>query len=354
VVALDLKDGHTIWKTYTCPPSETGFSGNAVWGSSPVFDEKRNSIYVATGNNYEVPQGVLDCMNNTNATVAEKMACVAAVPGSSENYFDSVLALDATTGAVKWHFSGITFDGWNVGCIFGNCDGNGAIGPDWDFAQGPALFKTKGGRELVGAGQKSGQYWALNPDDGTEVWHNDAGPGGVVGGMEWGSAVDGKRVYIAEANSTFVPWTFTKGLQVGRTVVGGFWAALDASTGALIWEAAGTKTNGNGGLFGFVAPPGNVAMNEGAVTTANGVVYAGACDTPGTMYAMDARTGKFLWEFESGGAVNSGCAIVDGVIYWGSGYVNFNFSAGNKLYAFHVPKRSGEDKDDDDDDGNDD
>jgi hypothetical protein len=55
-------------------------------------------------------------------------------------------------------------------------------------------------RELVGAGQKSGQYWALNPDTGAEVRVTEAGPGGTAGGLQWGSAVDGKRVYNVIAN----------------------------------------------------------------------------------------------------------------------------------------------------------
>ena len=55
--------------------------------------------------------------------------------------------------------------------------------------------------DLVGAGQKSGQYWALDPDTGAVVWVTQAGPGGTAGGLQWGSAVDGKRVYTANANS---------------------------------------------------------------------------------------------------------------------------------------------------------
>jgi polyvinyl alcohol dehydrogenase (cytochrome) len=58
VVALDLNTGKILWKTYTVPDNGgiTGFySGGSVWGSTPVVDAKRNSVYVGVGNNFTVP-----------------------------------------------------------------------------------------------------------------------------------------------------------------------------------------------------------------------------------------------------------------------------------------------------------
>ena len=60
-------------------------------------------------------------------------------------------------------------------------------------------------RELLGAGQKSGVYWAVNPDNGDIVWKTQVGPGGSLGGLEWGSAYDGTRIYTAVANSNARP-----------------------------------------------------------------------------------------------------------------------------------------------------
>jgi polyvinyl alcohol dehydrogenase (cytochrome) len=55
---------------------------------------------------------------------------------------------------------------------------------------------------------------------------------------------------------------------------------------------------------------------------------------------MDAATGKILWSFASGGSVIDGPSIVDGFVYWGSGYrIGTN---NNKLYAFAIP--GGQDK----------
>src|SRR5215471_13260749 len=71
----------------------------------------------------------------------DKKACT-----SSKDYFDSVVALDLTTGAVKWATRALAYDAWNVACIFvsegvGNCPK--PEGPDFDFGgNGPNLFSV--------------------------------------------------------------------------------------------------------------------------------------------------------------------------------------------------------------------
>ncbi len=68
-----------------------------------------------------------------------------------------------------------------------------------------------------------------------------------------------------------------------------------------------------------------------------------AAPTGNNMYALDAETGEIKWAFPSGGSVWSGAAIVDGSVYWGSGYsrteaFGFGYNGGNnKLYAFSLP-----------------
>jgi polyvinyl alcohol dehydrogenase (cytochrome) len=332
-LSLDLNTGQILWKTYMVPQGK-GFSGSAVWGSTPVIDAKRNSVYIATGNNYTVPQAVLDCAG-AGGTSDQVRNCVLAVDGSNENYFDAVMALDLKTGAIKWTNSVLPFDAWTVACLFGgpNCPEN--AGPDYDFGQGPALFQVGSGknrRDLLGAGQKSGIYWAFNPENGTIVWQTQVGPGATLGGLEWGSAVDKNGIYTAVGNSLFTPHLMTTGPGAGQTVVGGFWAALDPATGARKWEIAADNPPAMPPY-----PTGAIAINTGMVSVANGVVFAGAMDAPGTMYAFNAATGEILWSYESGGSVNSGAAIVNGVLYWGSGYVNISGTPGNKLYAFEVP-----------------
>jgi polyvinyl alcohol dehydrogenase (cytochrome) len=212
-------------------------------------------------------------------------------------------------------------------------------GPDFDFGQGPALFtvNTAKGRprDLLGAGEKSGVYWALDPSTGAVVWSTQAGPGGIGGGLQWGSSTDGSRIYVSDANTEKKAWTLVNSRNSTTTTTGGIWSALDAATGQILWQTAD--------------PTG--AKDGGAVTAANGVVYVGSLAptvtvgnttiVPNTMYALNAATGAILWAFQSGGSVNSGAAVANGVVYWGSGYGNFGAgTANNKLYAFTAPYRA--------------
>ncbi|MFN2236382.1 MAG: PQQ-binding-like beta-propeller repeat protein [Anaerolineales bacterium] len=318
MLALDLDTGAILWKTYLAPE---GFTGNAVWGSSPAIDTKRGQLYIATGNNYSVPDEVLACVAAAGDDPVAKAACLPA-----DDHFDSILALDMKTGAIRWATRAIPYDAWTVDCIPFFGDGTNCpdpAGPDYDFGQAPALFSVKlNGKgqqtDVVGAGQKSGQYWALNPDTGAVLWVTQAGPGGTAGGLQWGSAVDGQNVYTANANSNFVPWT----LPGGATTTDGVWSGLDAATGQILWQTA---------------PP-NGGSTSGPVTTANGLVFGCSLDPVGYMYALDGATGDILWQFASGGSCLSGAAISESMLYWGSGYSNFGFGTpNNQLYAFGLP-----------------
>jgi polyvinyl alcohol dehydrogenase (cytochrome) len=292
-----------------------------VWGSTPAIDAKRGAVYVATGNNYSLPAARSACVKNAT-TDAAKRACL---PG---DHFDAIVALDLKTGALKWSFEALPADAWNTDCglpgiIPGdtndptNCPPG--AGPDYDFGQGPMLFSARiGGKrvDLIGAGEKSGDFWALDRDTGANVWKTLVGPGGLTGGLQWGSATDGTRIYVAEANSTYL--------------TGGWWSALDPATGAILWT---THDPGSGwtnvfGFFGFSA--------AGPVSTANGVVYACSLDPSGTMLAMDAASGAIRWTYSSGSSCLGGAAIADGTVYWGTGYRTFAplTTAGDKLFAF--------------------
>jgi len=62
----------------------------------------------------------------------------------------------------------------------------------------------------------------------------------------------------------------------------------------------------------------------------------------GYMYALDAATGATLWSFKAPGSVNSAPAVINGTVYWGTGYHNFPIrqpvgTASNTFYAFSLP-----------------
>jgi polyvinyl alcohol dehydrogenase (cytochrome) len=314
VLALDVRTGAVVWRTYMVPE---GYSGGSVWGSTLVVDTKRNSLYVPTGNNYNVPPVVRACLLNApDDTVAS--ACF-----EPNNFFDSVVSLDLDTGAIKWGRQLHPHDVWILTCLVRPEDCPEPGGSDFDLGQGTILYRVKGPdgreRELLGAGQKSGLYWALDPDTGAIVWRTRVGPGSVGGGLMWGSAMADGRIYAATSNFARLPYT----LPSGETSAWGNFTAMDAATGRILWQTpdpvVGTQD---------VAP----------VTTANGVVFGCSIDPLGHMYALDGRTGAIVWTFVSGGSCNAGAAVVNGTVYWGSGYTNFGVGTpNNKLYAFTVP-----------------
>ena len=340
ILALNKRTGAIVWQTYTLPeqtatPAER-FAGAGVWGSTAAIDVLRNSLYVGTGNAYWAPDSVRLCIqaNNLSGNLDQDPTAKCTVEWERANhahvYVDSILSLDLQTGRVKWSRRLWGADVWNVACFgipnYDNFWCPTPTGPDFDFAQGPTLFTVvtkKGPRQLVGAGQKSGVYWALDPSDGTVVWSHQVGPGSAFGGMEWGSAVDLKRVYAALVNLNHLPYTLQPS---GQSASAGGWAALDAATGKPLWQ--------------IEDPAGWHAL--GPVSVANGIVYGCSVDpVDGTMYAFDAATGQTLWSFSSGASCIGGAAIADGEVYWGTGYgkfaaIGFPFTPSNKLYAFAI------------------
>jgi polyvinyl alcohol dehydrogenase (cytochrome) len=346
VVALDVRTGKKLWQTYMVPDNHGalgGYSGGAVWDSTPVVDPKRNSLYVGTGNNYSVPAAVETCFKNNPSN----KFCT-----DLSDYFDAVVALDLKTGAIKWANRAMAYDAWNVNCIISNlptgpvpgADCPAPAGPDYDFGgAGPNLIAVNDGhgtsRDILGVGEKSGVYWAFNPDDGQTIWSTPVGPGSSLGGIEWGTATDGERIYVPISNSQSVAYS----LQPSNTTINsGSWAALDPATGKFIWQTAtpgmcSTKVTG--------AAQG--CMGLGPASVAGGIVFVGSMDpnpADPTMFALDSRSGKVLWSFAAGSSVNAGPAIVGDSVYWGSGYGHLGPTLGtsnNKLYAFSIGDSEG-------------
>jgi polyvinyl alcohol dehydrogenase (cytochrome) len=205
------------------------------------------------------------------------------------------------------------------------------------------LYTTPSGRQLLAAGQKSGTFWAFDPaNNGKVVWATPVGPGGNLGGMEFGAATDGQRIYTSLTNFQHTPFVLTAGAQAGTQVNGGIWAALDAETGKLLWQTPDPSSFRpmKGLLFslywGAGLGPGYFGVAMGPVTAVNGLVFAGSMDPEGHMYAIDGSTGAIRWSFASGGSVMSAPAVVDGMLFWGSGYDRgFN---NNRFYAFSLPR----------------
>jgi len=326
-VAVNVRTQKILWKT---PMAPSGYTGTSIWGSNAVVDAQRKSVFIGTGNNYSTP------------TAPAYVQCILAggtpkVCLSPDDHVESIVALDAGTGRIKWSQRLTDGDDWNVACQRSPVGKNCPIptGVDFDFGSAPNEFSVRlpkahghqeGDREehrdIIGAGQKSGIYSAFDPDTGDFLWGTQVGPGGDGGGIQWGSATDGERIYVAIANSDHLPYTNPDRPALGTA---GSWSALDPTTGETLWQI----------------PDPNGAQDIGPMTVANGVVYApstgAATASTANMFALDAADGKVLWSFPSGGSVNAGAVVVNGTVYWGSGYGRIGFVGGkNKFYAFSL------------------
>ncbi len=124
--------------------------------------------------------------------------------------------------------------------------------------------------------------------------------------------------------------------SIVATVTGGSWAAVDPETGRILWQTADPTVAIRPG---FSSPVG--VWDLAPVTVANGVLYTAsmAKQTEGDdMYALDAATGQILWSYNAGSSVNAAAAVVDGSVYWGTGYSRSGVegSGNTRLYAFSI------------------
>jgi polyvinyl alcohol dehydrogenase (cytochrome) len=190
------------------------------------------------------------------------------------------------------------------------------------------------GKDLVIAGQKSGDVFALDPNDGSLVWRKKVGRGGFAGGVHWGMSSDGNQIYVPNADTVFT------GRFKGKRSPGLF--ALNPSDGETLWFARAPDV---------CAEADKPACDQGfsaAVTSIPGVVFAGAFD--GHLRAYDTHAGNLLWDFDtnnqflsvSGEVASGGSIEADGpVVYHGhvlvnSGYLFGDRMAGNALLVFAV------------------
>ena len=101
MLALDVKTGNSRGKTHTVPE---GFAGGSVWSSAPLLDAKRHALYVTTGNGFKA----WPTSRRIDKNKGDQAALRACYPANV--WYDSILALDPDTGAVKWGFRADDYD----------------------------------------------------------------------------------------------------------------------------------------------------------------------------------------------------------------------------------------------------
>src|SRR4029453_15926118 len=107
---------------------------------------------------------------------------------------------------------------------------------------------------------------------GAVLWQYRAGRGGTLGGMEWGGAVDGGRVYFAVSD-------------IQQPEPGGL-HAVNIATGQRAWLAPPPSPVCGSGT-------GCNAAQSAAITIIPGVIFSGSND--GALRAYCAAGGRVLW-----------------------------------------------------------
>jgi len=320
VTALNVRTGAKLWEYHTMPTAEytgmvsstgvkqRGPSGAPIW-TTPTVDAERGQVYVTTGENTSHP---------------------------TTNTSDSIIALNLETGEANWVFQALEHDMWNFACTVDgpNCiilDNTNSV--DFDFG-GPAILVESDERELLIAGQKSGDLWALDPDTGALVWNQRVGEGTALGGNHWGIATDSERAFMTIND----PGNRSENIRAGIYTY--FVGTGEPSWSYEVQPECGDERSERlrrcESLYGFSATPLSV----------DGAVITGGLD--GRLFVFNSDTGEQLFKFDTvkdfetvngvegyGGSIDShSIAAGSGMVFVGSGYGSFSQVAGNVLLAF--------------------
>ena len=302
--AYDAGTGKRAWRFYTIPgPGEKGHDtwsgeswktgGGSTWVTG-AYDPELNLVYWGIGN--PGPDW------NGDARAGDNL------------YTCSFAALDADTGTLRWHFQFTPHDTH-----------------DWDATHVPMLIDaTVRGtpRKLIVSPNRNAFYYVLDRVTGEylagqsytkQTWAkglDDRGRPIPIPGMDpsgqgtlvWPS-LNGATVWFSPSYSPATGLVYVSAREVGSTYYkreaeykpGTFFAgggetripekeqwgavrALRATTGELAWE------------FRLRSAPW-----AGVLSTAGGLVFSGTNE--GNIFALDAKTGKPLWDFQAGGPV---------------------------------------------------
>ena len=340
VIALDASNGEQLWQWHATDDAtlqgqnaddqdQYGPSGASVW-TTPAIDAKRNRIYFGTGENLTHP---------------------------ATDTSDAIIALDMDSGAMAWRFQATVGDVWNAACLNGGANCPHDPGGDFDFGASVIIADRPDGSQILLAGQKSGEVFALDPDaNGAVLWRNRISLGTTNGGIHWGMALSGERLIVPVADPERDRPGYTP--RPGLT-------ALDVYSGAVLWQQPVTRgceiADQNKPLIGLENMRSGVKPDlaqlyqcsfyyglSAAATATPELAFSGGLD--GKLRAYDIATGEVLWQTQTaqpftasngveghGGAIDvSGQVVADGWLYVQSGYSMFGQLPGNVLLAYRV------------------
>jgi len=330
--AYDAKTGDRLWRFYTVPgPGEPGGDtwggdswergGGSTWLTGS-FDPELNLIYWGVGNPGP----------DWNGDVR---------PGDNL-YTCSLVALDADTGELRWHFQFTPHDthDWDATEIpvLVDLDWEGRMRKLVVMANRNAFYYVldRETGEFLHGQEYSKQTWASGLDasgrpiviagseptlEGTTVWPS------LQGATNWFSPSYSPRaevLYVPVRHMGSVYYKSDSEYEPGRPYLGGgeqalagddawgYVKALDVRTGDLLWE------------YRLLTPPWS-----GLMATATGLVFGSSNE--GNLFALDALTGRSLWEMQGGAPARS-----NPMAFEVDGHQRVVMSAGNVVFALGV------------------
>jgi alcohol dehydrogenase (cytochrome c) len=311
LAAYDAKTGKEVWRFYTIPgPGEPGsdtwsgeswkVGGAGVW-TTGAYDAETNLTFWGTGN--PSPTG------NGPSRLGDNL------------YSDSVVALDADTGTLKWYYQFTPHDEM-----------------DYDSTQVPVLadIEVKGKmRKAMLWANRNGLMYVLDRTTGEFL------QGKPFVKVNWMDGFDAKG--RPQRVPGKIPGARGDGTPIMPTVLGAtnwYSPSFSPRTGLFYVPAWENSKSGGGGQRGGAntTPMGGIALAPntkteeegygvvrafdprtldqkwefkmsditwaGVLSTAGDVVFSGGRE--GYFFALDAREGKLLWKMPLGGQVNSG------------------------------------------------
>ena len=322
IAAFDVRSGDEVWRFKTVP--EPGEKGNDTWpgdswrhGGAPIwvtgsYDPVTNLTFWGTGN------------PNPGWNGGPRN------PGDNL-YADSVVALDADTGALKWHYQFTPNDEF-----------------DWDSVQVPVLadmeWKGRPRKVMLWANRNGFVYvldrttgefllgkafvkqnWNLGFDNGRPVRDPKAKPTpegtriepGTQGGTNWYSPSYSPRtslfyVSVWDNYSAVSRYADVAPWQEGKKYTGRAPAGPGGGAAGRSPVAYRTEEEGYGAVRAIDPKTGEKKWDfkmvdyteSGVLTTASDLLFAGGRE--GHFFALDARTGELLWKTNLGGTVANG------------------------------------------------
>ncbi len=351
VGAYDVKTGKELWRFWTAPNSPTEaiaktWGGDSYkYGGSPIwvtgsYDPETNLTFWGTG----------DPNPGWNGDSR---------PGDNL-YSDSVLALDADTGKLKWYYQFMPHDEFDLDSVqvpvladiqwkgeprkvmlwanrngffyvFDRTNGQFLMGKafvkqNWNLgfdAKGrpimaPGLAPKPEGAAFVRPGTQGGTNWyspSFSPRTGffyISTWENYSNYSPKSDPGPW---VQNKR-YMGASSATSTAQSKRGVSPIFRTEEEGYGAvrAVDPQTGEKKWD------------FKMVN-----YTESGVLSTASDLVFSGGME--GNFFALDARDGRCLWKVGLGGTVASGP-----ITYSVDGHQYVAVAAKGALFAFALPE----------------